>query len=501
MNRGERDRIRESYDETPYEGGAHYWTHPMHLATVATLLGLTPTPPVDSRVLEIGCATGGNLLPMAAQLPESEFVGVDLSPAQIEQGRLLAEAAGLTNVRLEAMDIADAGADLGLFDYIICHGVFSWVPAPVRAAILELCRATLSPNGIAYVSYNAFPGSQTRALARGIARFGAGYVLQDATDVSQVLALWRAARDAMPTDDHVVAHQLNRVLDEVEGSRAFYVAHEYLEDVNEPLWFYEFAQAAGATGLQYLGEAAFLAQLSDFPESTQEAVARMAPDLIAREQWVDLCANVAFRRSLLCHSEVVIPRQPRFDDVVGLRVAASSVPVGEEEGAGTYKTRSGREFSTNVPVLRAALEILYEAWPGTIEMSELHRQSVRQMDPAAAPEAPQSLEYLAQSLLQLWLSNAVALIVAPFPNALTTGERPSVHPLAREQAARGIGITNLMHQTVELPNEDRAILALLDGQRTLAELAEQGPGRTQADVQDVLDRLIAMALLEASPTS
>lgn len=72
-----------SYDEVPYESYPFAQTHPDRLATVATLLGLRPAPVEQCRVLELGCAGGGNLIPMALTLPESTFVGIDLSARQI----------------------------------------------------------------------------------------------------------------------------------------------------------------------------------------------------------------------------------------------------------------------------------------------------------------------------------------------------------------------------------------------------------------------------------
>src|SRR4051812_29874367 len=96
-----------SYEEVPYHAKPLYPTHPDCVATLGTLLGMTPAPVVGCRVLELGCATGGNLLPMAAALPGATFVGIDLSPGQIAVGRQVADRLGLTNLKLEALSILD----------------------------------------------------------------------------------------------------------------------------------------------------------------------------------------------------------------------------------------------------------------------------------------------------------------------------------------------------------------------------------------------------------
>ena len=91
------------------------------------------------RVLEIGCGDGSNLIPMACHLPESRFAGVDLSAAAIAKGRRTIDDLGLANINLVAADLRDIGPDYGSFDYIIAHGVYSWVPAPVRDGLLAVC--------------------------------------------------------------------------------------------------------------------------------------------------------------------------------------------------------------------------------------------------------------------------------------------------------------------------------------------------------------------------
>src|SRR5262245_8757143 len=158
--------VQTSYDVVPYESNVFSQSHPDRLATIATLLGMRPAPVTDCRVLELGCASGGNVIPMAVSLPGSRFVGIDLSSRQIEMGRRTVESLALTNLDLKQFDIRNLTKDVGQFDYIICHGVFSWVPREVQDKILEVCAQNLSPRGVAYVSYNTYPGWHMRGLIR-----------------------------------------------------------------------------------------------------------------------------------------------------------------------------------------------------------------------------------------------------------------------------------------------------------------------------------------------
>src|SRR5690606_12367887 len=93
------------YDQTPYPDLSYVHTHPDRLATLATLLGLKPQPVAGCRLLEIGCAAGGNLLPMAYSIPGGEFVGIDYSARQIEEGHRRIGELGLRNVRLVCQDL------------------------------------------------------------------------------------------------------------------------------------------------------------------------------------------------------------------------------------------------------------------------------------------------------------------------------------------------------------------------------------------------------------
>src|SRR5438094_55973 len=146
---GEEDSLQRSYDQVPYPSFAFPFTHPSRLAALARLAGLDAPPLEQCRVLELGCARGGNVIPMAAQLPHARFLGIDLSPVQIDAANQTIRALGLANIELRRMDILDVTATTGEFDYIIAHGVWSWVPPVVREKILAILAQNLAPDGIA----------------------------------------------------------------------------------------------------------------------------------------------------------------------------------------------------------------------------------------------------------------------------------------------------------------------------------------------------------------
>src|SRR5262245_30879492 len=139
------------YDALPYPSMPFAYTQPSHLAALARVYGLEAPPAEDARVLELGCASGGNIIPLAARFPKAHFLGIDLSSRQVEAGNRRAAALGLGNIDIRQGDLAEIRLRGQTFDYVICHGVFSWVPQAAQDAILQLCADTLSPNGLAVI--------------------------------------------------------------------------------------------------------------------------------------------------------------------------------------------------------------------------------------------------------------------------------------------------------------------------------------------------------------
>src|SRR3712207_4388996 len=157
------------YDEVRYSNYPYGQTHPDRLATVAILHGLEPPDPFHARVLEIGCGAGGNLMAMAAATPGIRALGGDLAAGPIADGQAAIAQIGLDNIELRQGDVLElADGRLGEFDYIVAHGVYGWIPALARDALLATIGASLAPNGIGYVSYNTNPGGYFRRMLRDI---------------------------------------------------------------------------------------------------------------------------------------------------------------------------------------------------------------------------------------------------------------------------------------------------------------------------------------------
>src|SRR5262245_37632787 len=178
-----------SYDQIPSTSLAFPQTHPDRLATIARIFALSTPDVASCRVLELGCASGGNLIPMAFNLPGSEFVGIDLSGRQVEEAQSAIADLRLRNIRIQQASILDIDHSWGAFDSIICHGVFSWVDAAVQDQILRISARNLSPDGIAYISYNTYPGWHLREMVRHMMQYHAGQFSEPREQVAQARAL------------------------------------------------------------------------------------------------------------------------------------------------------------------------------------------------------------------------------------------------------------------------------------------------------------------------
>jgi len=272
-------------------------------------------------VLELGCGAGGNLLPMAVALPGSTFVGIDTSRRAIERAQATSQRLGLTNVRFEQISIEQYDVPAGGVDYVIAHGVFSWVPEAVRASLLALCATALSDRGVAYISYNALPGGHPRQALREMLAYHVDAIEppdQRMTAARGFLRLLAAASEADGELAKTLGPEARRLAEHVDG--LFF--HETLAQVNHPLYFHEFVAEAAAHGLQYLTEAEFSeTQLGALPEQLQQALLTIS-DPLRREQYLDFLKERMFRQTLLVHDAIAVDRTPQPQRLAALAVSA-----------------------------------------------------------------------------------------------------------------------------------------------------------------------------------
>jgi SAM-dependent methyltransferase len=328
--------IAQSYDSVAYPAQPIAFAHPTHIGGIARLFGLAPRAMVGARVLEIGCADGGNLVPMACAFPDTGFFGLELSAQQAERGAAMAADYGLSNLQVLQGDIAAPPAALaGNFDFIICHGVFSWVAAETQQQLLRFCHDRLNPGGVVYLSYNVYPGWKLREVLRDMMLHHAGGIDEPARRIEQARAILGFTAN-LSRADSPYGQMLRQEHAALSAQPDHYVFHEMLAPHNRPLPFREVMALAGACGLGYVGDvnlasmtpqgvaADGLAKLQELCAGDQELL----------EQHLDFINNRAFRTSVLARRadmgslDRALPMQA-LDD---LRIAPACMPAGRKPG-------------------------------------------------------------------------------------------------------------------------------------------------------------------------
>ena len=302
------------YSELGYKSMPFPYTTPATLEAYAALVGISAPNPKTARVLELGATYGGNIISQALFNPDATFVGIELSQEQVEKGNEVIANAGLTNVSLIQSDIASIGSEIGTFDYIIAHGVYSWVDDGVKDALLRLIDEHLAEDGIAYISYNTYPGWHTMDEVRQLmmfsnrdkAQFNHKEKVLHGKTIGSIVGSQILKYDNLKERNSKFLGALRSVMQKDE----YYVGHDHLEPNNDPVYFYQFNDHLGAHNLAYLCDADLtLSMVRSFDADIADTLDKLAlNDHVAQEQYLDFMLDTTFRKSIICkakHAESV----------------------------------------------------------------------------------------------------------------------------------------------------------------------------------------------------
>ena len=469
-----------SYDVVAYPGYTHVQTHPNRLAVTGALFGLDPAPVTRCRVLELGCGNGSNLVPMAFGLPDSEFLGLDLAAKPIAQGQQMISGLGLANIQLLHGNVTEFDGRHGKFDYIIAHGVYSWVPPEVREHLLALCRQCLAPHGIAFISYNALPGSHLRKMTREMMLFHVRDLRDPEERVRQAKALAQFLAGAVDTKD-VYRLWMKSELDTICRHEAGHLYHDELAEISEPFYFTQFVEHAAKHGLKYLGEADYPEMFDHgFNDQTRATLRQLSGNRILREQYLDFLRCRRFRQTLLCHEAAPATLEPAAGNVARFLVSSEARRDGDAPDLHpgkiiSYVTSAGAKCATDFPLGKAALEVLGEDALQPLSFAELLAQAGARLAAAGVPAAcPDPHGELCAFLLQLHAVGAIGFRTWLPPATRSVSERPVVSALARWQIQHQNSVTSQFHICIQIEDEiGRLLLTALDGTQDHATLLEK----------------------------
>ena len=424
------------------------------------------------RVLDIGCGEGSNIIPMAVSLPQAEFIGIDLAEKPIRQAQALIEKAGLANITVRAMDLADVAPDFGLFDYIIAHGFYSWVPASIQNKLLKVCQEHLTPNGIAFISYNAYPAAHFRQASRDAMLFHLNTTGESSNRVQEAKSFLGLMLDSIEGHDTwkaVVRDELSRISKRHDNV----IYHDELSEVYSPVYFADFIRCAAGYGLQFLGEAflheAICPPLK--PELEQRLRQFAGHDLAAYHQYLDFIQFRGFHRTLLCRSAVSLRRDEQRERLQTLLLASPLRETGRKaDGKITFRNQLGQgSVETDHDLMIAAIHCLEQIWPRAESFENLLQQVVTRI-PNSNAEAARS--DLMDVLFVLIAKMLVECRTEDLPVPTNIANRPVASAVVRAQAEKGARLTTLMHTNIEIEDQrTREFLRLLDGSHDRRALA------------------------------
>ncbi len=469
-----------SYDAVPYPSYAYSSTNPANSCTIARLFGVNACDIETANVLELACAGGGNIIPLAARFPNARFTGVDLSEVQIGQAKAMASRLELSNINFIAADLTEIDLDGETFDYIIAHGLYSWVPAEVQDAILDMCSRSLSPNGVAHVSYNTLPGWNMVQTVRDMMLYHTRRFDDPAQKVLEARRMLNfVSESASESKDGHYKKMLATEIDLLTTAGDEYLLHDHLEASHVPCYFHEFISNAGERGLQYLADADLPSMyLGNSSELAAETLAEIG-DIIQLEQYLDFVNNRRFRRTLLVHESQKLKRNIEASDLEGYRLGLLLFPKRDE-------TRQDGEIVEELDLVSLYNEKVSINVKGVelctcfIEMARKHPifMTVKEISELVAEKYPditaeKAKKELNAFLVEMVFRGVITMSLDPGHYTATIEERPRVFDVARIQGEKDAKVANLFHEMALLGDDRRLVMQYVDGTRSIQEITQE----------------------------
>ena len=468
----------DPYDQFSYESIAFQDTHPRHLAALGRLFELPAAAPGNCRVLELGCATGGNLIPMAWYQPQASFLGIDLSANQIREGQSMIDRLGLTNVELRQGDILALGEELGSFDYIVAHGVYSWVPATVRERLLGLSRALLKPAGLLYLSFNALPGWRMRGMLRDILRFACRDAGDARTKLDAAYTALARLEQSLGELQALSARYLREEIKYLRSAHPSYLLFEYLAEENHAFLFSDFLADTARHRLRYLCDTqlSFLFP-STFGSATEAALGDIADDM-ELEQWLDFVSARNFRRCVLCRDDAVPADELSLDAFAEFAFGCDLTPPPRldlrSDKAAPFRQPDGTTVDVSHPLSKVLLLEMIERQPDLLHLQQLLPGAEQRLLRAGGKPAEQTYDLCLMELFTLFSHRALSAAPDPAYFKQEQLSHPRATALARAQVAAGHSqVATARHSSLDLDSFAARMIHHMTGSHDLVALTDR----------------------------
>lgn len=473
-----------NYDDFPYESFPFSYTRPEHLRTIGLVFGMQPPMVENARILDIGCADGGNMIDFAESYPESYSLGIDLSKVQINNGLEVLKNLDIKNIDLKHLSVLDIDESFGKFDYIICHGVISWVSDEVREKIFTVSSKLLSPNGIAFISYNTLPGWNMQKTIRDMMMFHSAIFADNHDKLQQAKLLLNFVSDSLEGSESPYSKFLQKETNSLKKLENSYLLHEYLGEKNTAFYFQEFVSNARKHNLNYLGDSSLSAMfVGNLPEKTAEKL-QSINDIVRTEQYMDFITNRKFRTTLLCHDNVVINRaiEPsklgNFYTTINIRPATpeSGVDLNNvAEDVGFYYNNSESPgISTSSPIMKVAFYVYADNIGNPLTLDQISELAMKKLEKLQLKDFRTELDSV---IIKLVLQGYVQIFATKPSSIYEISSKPKVSKLVRYQAKKlektNLFVTSRVNVLVPLQLHEKYIIELLDGKNSIQQIEEK----------------------------
>jgi len=480
------------YDLLQYKSYPFAHATAANMFALAKFLGHNSPDFKTARVLEVGCASGGNIISQAYDYPDSTFCGIDYSKTQIEDGRKTLAKLKLDNIELLYQSISEfKAADLE-FDYIICHGVFSWVDEATQHDLLKLCQKKLSKNGIVYISYNTKPGWNAVQTVRDMMRFHSRKEVSPQSRIESSRKFLNQIERLNRGKQNAYSQFLKEELIKVSKSEDYYFYHEYLEKDNTAFYFKDLVEKVNSFGFDYLSETELkTSYMGSYPKDVQDSFKGIT-DKIELEQSLDYVRNRRFRSSLFIKSKNALNimkkpnRMEEFYFTTKLKM--------ERSEKGLIFTMGNVTIANAPKTTNEALAILVKRFQKPLFFG----QWVTMVSEKLGKDKVSVSEFIIKEMNLERLINLgiVGLHSDEKLATLDIQNKPKGYEVARQLAMTSKKVTNAYHQVVELSEKDRQFFSCLEGVKTQDELVSAD--YSSQYISRCLIRLSKSGLLELS---
>jgi 2-polyprenyl-3-methyl-5-hydroxy-6-metoxy-1,4-benzoquinol methylase len=435
------DSVAAIYNREDYPSMSHPTGHPSIMAASAIFGGLRTTQVPTSRILEIGCASGHHILPIAAAFPDASITAVDLSNHAIEKAQSIAQSAKITNAQFLCADIKNWRPSAHQYDYIIAHGFFSWVDDEAKSALLDICQHALTPNGVAMISYNTQPGWALRQPLREMTN---ALRHMPACKNSSILAL-DLIESAMEGTDTDYGKYLISLIKDAKAKGEQQLKFDDLGPINDPCYFSQFVQWCQAAGLKYVSESDIaLSNPAMLPEGAKSLLPNLRNDPLLQQQLADFFTGRTFRTSLICRADANL-WQPTWEEVAEFSIELL-MPIP----------------ATGNPITDRIAEVIHQEQPDCVPMREL-LADIQTCEPEQAVTV----------ILQLAQLGILRLRSIPYRSLQSMPEHPRLSLLNEHYLKAGLSIVDAMHNPCKIAPSDRKVLLNCNGINSFDDIMRQ----------------------------